>query len=77
MPAKEYEMVSLSVRVPVATAAEINRLADSLGVRRSHFYAVILTAGFRLWATKLEGATTIPPVDVPMPASGGEVQTVE
>jgi hypothetical protein len=31
----------------MATAAEINRLADGLGVRRSHFYAVILTAGFR------------------------------
>jgi hypothetical protein len=61
MPAKEYDMVSLSVRVPVATAEEINRVADSLGVRRSHFYAVILTAGFRKVAGPLsDGAGGVP-----------------
>jgi hypothetical protein len=61
MPAKEYDMVSLSVRVPVSTATEINRVADSLGVRRSHFYAVILTAGFRKVAGPLcDGVDGVP-----------------
>jgi len=64
MPAKEYAMVALSVRVPVATAAEINRLADSLGVRRSHFYAVILTTGFRKVAGPLADSVDVAPVAV-------------
>jgi len=67
MPAKEYDMVSLSVRVPVATAEEINRLADNLGVRRSHFYAVILTAGFR----KVAGPLSDSMDGVPMAVGGG------
>ncbi|MBN1936309.1 MAG: hypothetical protein JW934_16705 [Anaerolineae bacterium] len=40
-------MTRATVRVPEATLAQIDRWADALGVRRSHFLGIALVAGAR------------------------------
>lgn len=44
---KQSNQTAVSVMMPLTTAADIDRVADSLGLEHSRFYAVLLALGLR------------------------------